>query len=113
MGGREHGESLVESCTNMIIHDMGDQRLDPRGAVPGDPRLWGGGEGGDSYTMETGLVHRVYLVGIGNSIRVRSYGGEGRREREQRKRRGRGRDSSEEGLTKREKERERIHFKTA
>lgn len=52
------------------------------------PQALGRGEGGDSYTMETGLVHRVYLVGIGNSIRVRSYGGEGRREREQRKRRG-------------------------
>lgn len=67
---------------------------------------------GDSYTIETELGHRVYLVDIGNSIRVRSYGGRKRKREgtEREERGGRGRDSSEEGLTERGEKRDREYI---
>ena len=69
----------------VIIHNAGYPRPVPRGPVVGDLRLCRslGVWDTDSYVMQRALGYRVYLVGIGNSIRVRDYsGGEGKKVRE-------------------------------
>lgn len=69
---------------SVIIHDTGNlgETGPTRGGGSDQRPQWEG----DRHVMQKKLGYRVYVVGIGNNIRVRGYGGEKKVEIEEKER---------------------------